>query len=117
MRSGSCGYGAECIFHHPDPSDVEESTAERSAPDTSTGTSKTSLENHDNKSNLLTDSAPSQLLAAWAPHMMMMKNSLPVFDNQSPALPDTYSTPKIEHLDHESNKYQVILFFLYFPKV
>ena len=32
MRTGSCGYGANCRFHHPDPSAAKESQPRNSFP-------------------------------------------------------------------------------------
>lgn len=45
MRNGTCGYGARCVFHHPNPTSVGELNPSLTLNDESVGQSHCSLGN------------------------------------------------------------------------
>lgn len=91
MRTGSCGYGAQCCFHHPDP--------------TSTGGSEPNWNgefvggfdtfgNQNGESPVLNLSGASQpSMVPWSSNMLSNKR-VPFSDNRSSYVPAMPSLPQ-----------------------
>lgn len=104
MRTGSCGYGANCRFHHPDPTSVGGS--EPNGNGESVG-GFDSLGNHNGESTILNLSGASQpSMASWSSHMLSNKR-VPYSDNRSSYVPAMHSVAQGIHPNLELNGYQV----------
>lgn len=97
MRTGSCAYGTDCKFNHPDPTGADGSNTFIS--DTS-GFGYHSSGNYNSESNALPFSA-EQTAASLSLNMMSDKH-LPCINHNS-------SYPHEMHPDSEWNRYQVAM--------
>ncbi|GMP30174.1 hypothetical protein CsSME_00004956 [Camellia sinensis var. sinensis] len=111
MRNGSCGYGARCRFHHPDPTDIGGYDPRNSTPnEESIGQFGRPSENYNGESIPLHVSGASQpAQASWSSQMPSDK-AVPYQDNHSSCMPTM-------HIFHQEapkwNGYQVAFFWGY----
>ena len=104
MRTGSCGYGANCCFHHPDPSSVGGSELNGNVE--SVG-GFDNFGNHNGVPTVLNLSGASQpSMASWSSHVLSNKR-VPYSENRSSYVPAIPSLPQGIHPNLELNGHQV----------
>lgn len=93
MRTGSCGYGANCRFHHPEPTSVGDS--EPNGNDESVG-GFDNLGNYNGEPTVLNLSGASQpSLASWSSHTLSNRR-VSYSDTGSSSVPAMHSFPRGE---------------------
>lgn len=111
MHKGSCGYGVNCRFNHPEPIVAGESSSFNS---TCSGASVggPSLGNHDWESDTSKSMESSMLHAASWPSSMVSYKTAPHLYNHSTHVPGMHSIAKETLLKPEWSRYQVVLIFV-----